>query len=413
MEKSPPAAEAIEETKVRNNLHIHDDLAFSILSKLPLKSLKRFQCVRKSWSIVFENPNFMNLLRNHFLSNDNSDYGDGDTFIFLSEADLPVTRGAFYLLSNESFENRIKFALPPPFQENDCSLYVLSSVCINGILCIGQDTSRGLVNSFRAVLWNPATSDFMVIPPSPDEYVPPYRSPYFMFHGFGYDHVKDGYKLIRYMVFFPTTDEDEDVPLEDRSYDPLLEIYSLRSNSWRILEIDMLDIHDFTYSSTWNGNGVHMDGVCHWLGTRDLYDVEGCLVSFDLINEVFFTTPLLDMNERCDLIFIERHLVVLNGSIAFISNCYKATTFHISILGELGVKESWIKLFVIGPIPSIECPIGVGKKGDICFKQKNDELVWFNLSTQITKEVGVKGSTYGWQMGIYKENLIPIGGNNS
>ncbi|KAI5439991.1 hypothetical protein KIW84_025378 [Lathyrus oleraceus] len=394
MEKSPAASDAIEGIKVRSNVHIPDDLAFSILSKLPLKSLKRFECVSKSWSLLFENPRFMNMLRNHFTSNKRSDYGD--TFLFLSAADSPLTYVAFYLLSNEKFENRIKFDLPPPCQEDDTFLYILSSVCINGFFCMGQDTRRGLVNTFRAVLWNPATSDFMVIPSSPDEHVPPYRSPYFDFQGFGYDHMRDDYKLIRYISFFPVTDEDEDMPLEDKSYEPLLEIYSLRSNSWRILEIDMLDIRDFTYAQP--RIGVYLDGVCHWLGTRDLYQIEGCLVSFDMSNEVLFMTPILDIDESCDLIFIKRHLVVLNESIALISNCLKATTFHISILAELGVKESWIKLFIVGPIPSIEYPIGVGKKGDICFKQENNELVWLDLSTlDVVEKSALEGIPVGWK----------------
>ncbi|KAI5439989.1 hypothetical protein KIW84_025376, partial [Lathyrus oleraceus] len=103
----------------------------------------------------------------------------------------------------------------------------------------------------------------------------------------------------------------------------------------------------------------------------------------------------------------------LNESIALISNCLKATTFHISILAELGVKESWIKLFIVGPIPSIEYPIGVGKKGDICFKQENNELVWLDLSTLVTTKIGVKGVIYGCQIGIYKENLLSTGGFNS
>lgn len=94
--------------------------------------------------------------------------------------------------SSEKFENIIKFNLLTPFQE-DILLYILSSVCINGILCSGQDTRRGVVNSSRVVLWNPAISDFIVIPSSPDEHVLPYRNSYFYFHGFGYDYVRDDY----------------------------------------------------------------------------------------------------------------------------------------------------------------------------------------------------------------------------
>jgi len=164
----------IEELKVNNNLHIHDNLAFSILSKLPLKSLKHFGCVRKSWSLLFENPHFMIMLRNQFSSNNHSDYGGGDKFLFLHEPELPVTHeyhyhGTFYFLPYDRFENRIKFDLPPPFQEYNRNIYILRSFSINGILCIGKDRLRGMVNTFRAVLWNPATTESVAIPPSPDK----------------------------------------------------------------------------------------------------------------------------------------------------------------------------------------------------------------------------------------------------
>ncbi|KAK2431934.1 hypothetical protein QL285_030101 [Trifolium repens] len=353
------------------------------------------------------------MLRNHFLCNNHrhcSDYG-GDTFLFLYE---PVRqdyyRRSFYLLSDDKFENRIKLDLPPPFDGDDIRMYVLSSVSVNGIFCLAKE-KRGIVTTFQFALWNPTTAEVMVIPPSPIESVPPYRNPEVIFHGFGYDNVRDDYKLIRHMTFFNLTDEDEDVPLEDRSYDDLLEIYSLRSNSWRILDVNLPDCyHDQPL-------GVYMDGVCHWWGITDYDNGEGCLVSFDLRNEVFFTTPTpLDTDLSRDPISVERpqaidrRLVVLNESIALISNRFKATTFHISILVELGVKESWIKLFIVGPIPSLDWPITVGKKGHLCFRQTNDELVWIDLSTQIIDEIGVKGRRYCYQMGIYKESLLCIGG---
>jgi molecular chaperone HtpG len=417
MEKSMAVAGTIEELKlkVRNNLHVHDDLALFILSKLPLKSLKRFGCVCKSWSLLFQNPHFMNMLRTHFSSRNSSYHGGGDTFLFIHEPELTETgeyyyHGRFYLLPDERFENRIKFDLPPPFHEDDISVYLLGTLSINGLFCIGQDRRRGMVNSFRAVLWNPATRESVAIPPSPDESVPPYRDPFFHFHGFGYDHVRDDYKVVRYMSFFNVTDEDEDVPWEDRSYDPVLEIYSLRSNSWRILEIEMCDMPNCDYDQPVTGSGVYMNGACHWWGNNDLYNSTGCLVSFDLSNEVLSTTSMPSDNDvSCDFVVTQRQLVVLNESIALISNCYNTTTFHISILGELGVKESWIKLFIIGPMPPIECPIGVGKKGSICFKRKDGELVWIDLSSQIIDEIGVKGERFCCQMGIYKENLLPIG----
>jgi len=48
---------ASSDDKVSN--HITDDVAFIILSKLSLKALKRFTCVRKSWVHLIEDPNFI------------------------------------------------------------------------------------------------------------------------------------------------------------------------------------------------------------------------------------------------------------------------------------------------------------------------------------------------------------------
>ncbi|RZC12028.1 hypothetical protein D0Y65_012012, partial [Glycine soja] len=127
---------------------------------------------------------------------------------------------------------------------------------------------------------------------------------------------------------------------------PLWEIYSLRSNFWRELVINMPhSCLEQTYSQ------VYMDGTCLWLSISENQTWEECLVSFDLSNEVF----------------------------------------HISILGELGVKASWTKFFIVGPLPCVDLPIGVeskidihpirvGMKGNIFFKRKDDELILFDKS---------------------------------
>jgi len=130
-------------------------------------------------------------------------------------------------------------------------------------------------------------------------------------------------------------------------------------------------------------------------------------VSFDLYNEVFLTTSWpSDIIERRDLL----QLTLLNGSITFIIYD-ETTTFHIRILSELGVKESWAKVFVVEPLPGIEHPIGAEKKCDIFFRKDDDELVWFDLSIQIIEELGVKGNKYYCgHIIVYNDNLLPIGG---
>jgi len=153
---------------------------------------------------------------------------------------------------------------------------------------------------------------------------------------------------------------------------------------------------------------AYMDGVCHWWGKCETSD-EVYLVSFDLYTEVFVKTLIPSNMNDIDSRQVFRHLNVLNGSIGFISNYVESATFHISILGEVGLKESWIKLFIVDPLTCVEHPIGVGKNGDIFFRKKDNELVCFNLITQKTEELGVKGETsQRCQIIVYEESLLPI-----
>jgi len=420
---------SVSATNVKVSNHLPGDLVFSILSKLPLKSLKRFGCVRKSWSFLFENLHFMTMYRNYFLSNNHSYYDD--TSILLNHTNIPLPGDAFYdtlyILSGERFEHKVKLDWPPPFHDDDRFIDILSQTSVNGTLCLAKDCDP------KCVFWNPTTDEFKVIPSSPflsklsqSRYV----DPIVYFNGFGYDHVRDDYKVIRHLSSYPKTDVDEpweddlsldntgvdepwedDLSLDNTGVDEpweddldfyhMWEIYSLRSNSWRKLDIEMPSRHA--------NEKLYMDGVCHWWGL--LVDVNSAeaeprLVSFDLCNEVCLTTPFPSyIIERYDLL----HLTLLNGSIAFIKYD-ETTTFHINILGELGVKESWVKVFVFDPLPCIVRPIGAGKKGDIFFIKDDHELVWFDMSTQMIEELGVKGDKDFSHITIYKDSLLPIGG---
>jgi molecular chaperone HtpG len=253
----------------------------------------------------------------------------------------------------------------------------------------------------KCVFWNPTTNEFKVIPSSPFLSQSRYMTPLVPFHGFSYDHVRDDYMVIRYLSF---SDTDTDEPRkEDYSYvDPMWEIYTLRSNSWRKLDFEM------PYSCA--NEKLYVDGMCHWWTLSDdnnRSDVDPRLVSFDLCNEVFLTTNLpSDMVGRHNTL----HLTLLNGSIAFIIYD-ETTTFHIRIFGELGVDESWTNVFIVDPLPSIEHPIRAGKKGDIFFRKYDDELVWFDMNTRMIKDLGVKGYKYNCHIIIYKGSLIPIGGS--
>ncbi|KAK2393741.1 F-box/kelch-repeat protein [Trifolium repens] len=383
--------------KVRK--HIPLDVSFSILSKLPPKSLRRFECVSKSWLMLFQNPYFTRIYGNHIIHRRNhSDYDDAS--IILEHTILEPVRGSdeelwitsLYFISGKRFEKRVELNLSLPLEVLGSDICILGSISTNGFLCLSN-----ILGPWRKfVLWNPITDEFNVIPPSPVESVP-CTMVIPLIHGIGYDRLRDDYKVIHHVEFDSRSFEglfDRELSMEEKlsiSNEPLWEIYSLRSNSWKKLDVDM-SMMMFPGNED-NIARFYNDGMCHWWDKveKDSSD-ETYFVSFDVSNEVFFTTPMpSQVDDTFDLRLVKRQLVMLNGSIALISYSGKTATLHVSILGEIGVKESWTKLFIVGPLPHVDSPIGAGKNGDIFFIKNDGELACFNLVTQTIKELGVEG----------------------
>ncbi|CAJ2669197.1 unnamed protein product [Trifolium pratense] len=376
---------------------IPDDLAFSILSKLSLKSLNRFGCVRKSWTLLFRNPYFMSLFLKNLLCHNRSYYDDTSLLLLRNMNINDEDKCELYSLSGERFESKTKFDWPNPFQETDPEFYVVGSSSIHGVLCLICDSQP----NNRVVLWNPTTKEIKVIPTSLSESVR-YMDVEITRHGFAYDSINDDYKVIRQVLHDRNSDTDsdtDDLSLDNISHDLFWEIYSLRSNSWKKLNFDVpYDYRD---------EGVCLDGVCHWLG-EDGYDDENddevYLLSIDLSNEIFLITSISTEDDG-----FWKDLFVLNGSIALISVCEEMNTFYISVLGELGVKESWTILYNFCPLRCIERPVKAGKKGYIFPKLINGKQVCFDFNTLTAEKLSLVGFRKSI---IYKERGLPIGGIN-
>jgi molecular chaperone HtpG len=184
---------------------VHDDIAFSILSKLPIKSLTRFTCAKKSWSLLFQNPTFMNTFRTNFFKPKHIEDDDEACLLVKEESRGFPSHESPCILSGEKFEKKVSLDWPPPFQQDDShnifpsfplSILILGSASVNGTLCL----YRGFAGAIKIVLWNPATAEFKVIPPS----FQPHENTQFNYppYGFGYDSVKDDFKIIR-KVYYP------------------------------------------------------------------------------------------------------------------------------------------------------------------------------------------------------------------
>jgi F-box interacting protein len=255
----------------------------------------------------------------------------------------------------------------------------LGAASINGILCLNQRCAR------RLVLWNPTNGEFKVIPYDHSEYLPSNRQPLCDLNGFGYDHVTNDYKVIQFVdSYLGGENEDEEneefVPEDRSSYERFWVIYSLRSNSWRKLDLNLPNHYCFTPNRL---VGVYTNGVCHWWArtcdSPNIEDAEECLLSFNFSNELMFTTPrpsYVDVKLRRSFkSALGRCLMLLNESVALISTDLEMDTVHISILGELGVRESWTKLLTVTCLPSFVYAIGVGNLSNTVLFRKNDNKV--------------------------------------
>ncbi|GAU35490.1 hypothetical protein TSUD_384450 [Trifolium subterraneum] len=316
--------------------YIPVDVSLSILSKLSPKPLRRFQCVCKSWSMLFQNLYFMRIYGNHIIHRNHSDYDDASVMLvhtsLVKPEPVPVpVRGSLdqlwitnlYLISGNRFEKRVELNLSLPLEVLGTDIFISGSISINGILCL----TNIIGPCKKVVLCNPITHEFHVIPPSPieEELVFPRTMVLPRIHGIGYDRLRDDYKVIRHLQFNNRSfyrSFDRKLSMEERLSiykEPLWEIYSLRSNSWKKLDVDDMSMVMFP---KWKSHiaRFYMDGMCHWWDNveKDSSD-ETYFVSFDVSNELFFTTPMPDVDDTFDLKLVKRQLVMLNGSIALIS----------------------------------------------------------------------------------------------
>jgi hypothetical protein len=148
----PPLADTSSENKVTE--HIPEDIHFSILSKLPIKSIIRFSSVRKSWSGLFENLNFLKMFCKNLVLKYHGNNGDDVELLF------NINFKNLSLLSGDKFQKEVSLDmdLPSQFVDYNKHLGIIGSA-IDGVICL-YDVS----NQKNIILWNPANGQKHVLP---------------------------------------------------------------------------------------------------------------------------------------------------------------------------------------------------------------------------------------------------------
>lgn len=259
-----------------------------------------------------------------------------------------------------------------------------------------------LCNSVQELaLFNPSTRKLKTLP------LPPCLVGFpsaFTFYGFGQDKINDDYKLVRVLHFKGNDGDDVEV-----------EVYSLKTNSWRRisnLPRFLRDFYDYLYHSLFRkGYGVLAGGALHWVSPKS--STRSVIVAFDLVAEEFYQLPLPD---SVNVSYVNVHVDVgsLEGCLCVFC-FYNLVYVDMWMMKEHAVKESWTKLFSVQePTPTRSFlflrPLGYSRNGvKLLLEVRREKLVWFDLETNSLRTVKI--DTHGLDFvdtEICMASLVPL-----
>ncbi|XP_030924571.1 F-box/kelch-repeat protein At3g06240-like [Quercus lobata] len=319
---------------------LDDDIAFDILTRLPVKSLIRFRCVSKSWYSTITNPIF---IATHFklneaksLSNKNSHNG---YLLYTS-----VTEGySFHEDLRTLVYNRdrtvteiSRFITPFPF----CDAF-MNCFC-NGIFCLDRfDENNG---DHMIYLWNPSIRKFKMLAPA--LLTAPFDCATL---GLAYHSQKNDFKILR-LVSFPGSLGEPD-PLTEA------EVYTLSTDSWRkvVISVDSSEPNiGYVYHTS---PFIFFNGALHCIASTNNGRF---ILSFEVNDERFHKIMLpqdsLDGYQGC--------LGVFKGLLAFtVLSSDIDPICDIWVMKEYGLVESWTRKSV--PIDWIHSLFGVTDNGEL------------------------------------------------
>ncbi|KAK4259371.1 hypothetical protein QN277_005711 [Acacia crassicarpa] len=307
-----------------NNPFLPGDVIVNILKRLPVKSLMRFQCVCKDWKNLIKSSSFIQDHLHH------SSHQNPSLFLRWHNS----IRMQFGLLDGDC-DKEVLEVENAPLTNLFFARIVGSS---NGLLCV--EASENDTYPFPLLLWNPVIREVRkvrrrtIIDFELDDLL-----------GFGFSQVDNDYKIVRIKV-----------PEYQFVANPM-EVYSLNSGSWKVIEFDNLE-----GVAIRSHRNVTVNGVMFWIGGKQgLDDDYSLILSFDLSKEVWTVIPMPDLNyyDKIRLIEYENRLVVLAG---FFGE-EKSYLIHLWVVEEdrcsSGERWIWTKIFTSSPFPPKLDPVTI------------------------------------------------------
>ncbi|CAI9277031.1 unnamed protein product [Lactuca saligna] len=212
-------------------------LFLQILPRLPVKALPNAMCVCKKWYLYLKSGAFASTYHHHVVSND--DHQNHHKYLVVS-----TTQRHMYSIDCETPKDGLVVArnLPffLPFMGN---MSILTS--LHGLLCIGTIQPQNPGEYYDLILWNPLTGDYKMLSE-------PKKGCYH----------KECYKISEGIFGLYYISSDDDYRLLRVTHHLNIYIYSLKSNSWRMVE----STADFQQrASEWTSRGSYWEQPSHIL----------------------------------------------------------------------------------------------------------------------------------------------------
>ncbi|XP_026416233.1 F-box/kelch-repeat protein At3g06240-like [Papaver somniferum] len=219
----------------------------------------------------------------------------------------------------------------------------------------------------RLCLWNPA--EHKQLPESQNKILFQRN----VMYGFCYDYRNDDYKLFKVVCYHKDT------------YETLVYVYRLRSNSWRSSQTIPYWFPSDTTS------GVVVRNALHWIGTVDVGTrhssevivslnirdeiLESVLLPKQLSKKEFYTTKIMTVG-------------VLEGCLCVVDLKFLSNEADVWVMQEYGVQESWVKQYSIASGLCINVSylrLISSKKGKILLQTRSG-FILYDLKNSSTRE---------------------------
>lgn len=252
--------------------------------------------------------------------------------------------------------------------------------CCNGIVCIA-------INGKHFFLWNPSTRKYKQLPDVDDKMK---RGLFITKYGFGFDELNDDYKVVGILSGFCNAGR----------YETMVKIYSLRSDSWKRIDV-------FNDGLPFDDSGKFVNGKLHW-GRRFGLNSKWDIVSLDLGSEICALVEQPSYGESG----FSPSLGVLEGCLCVLCD-FPNTSMDVWILKQYGARESWTKVVTVPYLdepwnaPHLT-PLCIGAKGEILLVYGSSFLA-FDEKEWSFRRPRIRNLDTFLEADVYIESLVSLG----